>query len=524
MLTLDEVKALSRQDPRFLSLLRARCESSFLDFVVTIFPLVYGLEFKVNRHHRILAKVLEAVYRKEIKRLVINIPPGYSKTELVIILFAAWCFAKEPRCRFMHTSYSDDLALTNSSKVKDIVSSEIFQMLWGWNVRTDSTAKKMWSIEGTGGYFIAAPMSGQITGRRAGVLGLESIFSGALLVDDPMKPEDGHSTVKRTGINRKFRSTVRNRVATEDVPIILIMQRLHKTDLAGFLLSGGTGEKWHHLSMPAKIETEGLQPTKYRADWTHGKPIKYRYDAGPLWTVKHTEDDLQMLMTSDAFDWGAQYMQNPVSAGTSIFAEHWWRYYRSYDPVKEELTMPNGDLVYLEYKSIFADTAMKTEERHDFSVFELWGKMLGRKAIALLDLERGKWTAPDLEDNFKDFILKHQYKINEVGQGIRRVAVEDKASGIGLIQTLNRDVELNQQIEGVPRDKDKVSRAKSGAPSIKRGEVYLPEEAHFLGEFMVELTEFNEFMTHDHDDQVDPMLDAINHMLINGSGGYEAFV
>lgn len=521
MFRIEEIKAMSRQDPRFLSLLRLRMERSFLAFVLIMFPLVYGLPFLLNRHHRVIIRTLERVYGGEIKRLILNLPPGYGKTELVVIMFAAWCIAKEPRSRFLHTSYSDDLALLNSSSIKDIINSEIFQLLWPLKIRTDSKAKKLWTIEEHGGSFTAVPMSGQVTGRRAGVLSLKDIFSGALIIDDPLKPDDANSIVTRQKANSKFKSTIRNRVAREDIPVIIVMQRLHKSDLCGFLLEGGTKEKWHHLIIPADIRETGIQPKNYKKEWAYGIPIKYKAETGPLWTVKHAAEDLKNMELADLFIYMSQYMQDPTNSGMSIFGESWWRFYKTYDPVKGTVTDLDKVIYYLTNKSIYADTAMKTGERHDYSVFQCWAKDRKESKIFLLDQLRSKWEAPDLESEFTDFIKRHQFVQGEVLLGLRAVKVEDKASGTGLIQTVNRNPEIAINIEGIQRNKDKISRAKSSAPSVKRGEVWLPLDAEFLAEFLEEHAAFNEHMTHDHDDQVDCTMDAIHDMLLDDSGGYD---
>lgn len=523
MITIDQIKEQAKKDPRFLSVLRARLEGSFKDFCLVMFPLVYGCKFDLNWHHLVLIQTLERVHRREINRLLINMPPGYSKTELVVVLFSAWCLLKDPRVRFLHTSYSDDLALDNSSKVKDVLQSDLASMLWDLTLRTDSQAKKHWTVDKHRGCFIAAPMSGQITGRRAGVLGIKDVFSGALIIDDPLKPDDAHSVVHRTKVNRKFKNTIRNRVAREDIPIIVVMQRVHKKDLVGYLLAGGLKETWHHLIIKA-LDDPGLCPREYKREWAYGTPVKYNRLTRALWATKHTEDQLSIVRQTDPFDWAAQYQQDPTDTGLSIINENWWQYYKVYDPLQERIQLLDGSWKYLESKSIYADTAMKTGEKNDYSVFEAWGKLQGEETIVLLDLARDKWEAPDLETHFKDFILRHLHNAGFVGMGLRKVAVEDKASGTGLIQTLNRDSALTVQIEGIQRDKDKVSRAKSCAGRIKAGQVLLPIDAIFLGDLLDECLDFNENMTHDHDDQIDPLLDAIHDNLIDTVGSYDSFV
>ena len=74
-------------------------ESSLHQFIEYFFPIMEGVDFIFKEHHSLIIDELEAVYAGDINRLIINIPPGYGKTELVVVLFSAWCLAKEPRSR-----------------------------------------------------------------------------------------------------------------------------------------------------------------------------------------------------------------------------------------------------------------------------------------------------------------------------------------------------------------------------------------------------------------------------------------
>lgn len=112
------------------------------------------------------------------------------------------------------------------------------------------------------------------------------------MIDDPIKPEDALSDVKREKINQRFETTIRNRVNSRNTPIIIIMQRLHENDLCGYLMKTEPGE-WTVLSLPA-IENE--------AD---GKEV-------PLWDFKHTLDELHHLNKINPFTFETQYMQNPT--------------------------------------------------------------------------------------------------------------------------------------------------------------------------------------------------------------------
>jgi predicted phage terminase large subunit-like protein len=511
-LTYDNIVERAKQSPRFLSVLRQRCEDDLLTFVCVMFPCVYGYPFIVSKHHRPIVDALNAIYEGQIDRLIINMPPGYSKTELVVVMFSAWCLAKEPRSRFMHASYSNDLALANSSKVKDIIESPLFTLLWGTKVRNDTSAKKEWSIVDHGGMFLAVPLGGQVTGRRAGVMGLRT-FSGALVIDDPMKPEDAYSRLKREVTNRRFMTTVRNRVAIESTPIIIIMQRLHVDDLSGVLLRGASGDCWHHLSIPVEYDPKN---TDYPKEFTHGKPVAVSLNAGPIWKTKHTANQLTALRNADKFTYSAQYMQCPVISGGSIFDVAAFGSYSSYDGVHGDLLMKDGALVRIRQVAVFADTAHKTGQQNDYSVLAVWGKGVDGR-IYLLDLVRAKLEAPALKQTALALFNKWKHEPGQNTLGVRDVFIEDKASGIGLIQELRREAPQIHVVP-VPRNKDKVSRAYSSAPAIAEGRVVLPVGASWLREFVAEHEDFSPNMTHRHDDQVDTTMDAIQMLLQNNKG------
>ena len=105
-------KQLPDEDPYAIhAVLKAVLESSFMLFVRYFFEIQNGARFNLNHHHQQIADALMRCHRHECSRLLINIPPRYSKTELTVVMFIAWCLAKRPNCQFIHLSYSDELAL-----------------------------------------------------------------------------------------------------------------------------------------------------------------------------------------------------------------------------------------------------------------------------------------------------------------------------------------------------------------------------------------------------------------------------
>ncbi|MEE9302154.1 MAG: phage terminase large subunit, partial [Thiotrichaceae bacterium] len=346
--------------------------------------------------------------------------------------------------------------------------------------------KKKWEIVDGGG-MLAAPSGGAITGFGAGVTGYEG-FSGAIIVDDPLKPYDARSDPLRKKTNDQFAETLFSRLAHSDVPIIIIMQRLHEDDATAHLLKGGmNGEKWYHLNLSNPIP-EKIKP--YSTTFTHGIPIEHNLESGALWPYKHTDKQLKLMEASNPYVYYSQYAQEPTPPGGSIFKEDCFHYYTELPKIK--------------HRFIMGDTAMKTGQHNDFSVFQDWG--YGEDGnIYLLDQIRGKWEAPELESNAVAFWNKHN-KLNGAGR-LRFMGIEDKASGTGLIQKIKTENKI--YVKAIQRDRDKISRAHDGVPFMIMGKVLLPKNAPWIDEYVTEFRKFNPEMTHAHDDQIDPTLDAI---------------
>lgn len=285
-------------------LIRARmCEADGLYFSRYFFKQRTGGKMIVAPHHKVIQETLDRVIDGEIKRLIINVPPGYTKTELATINMMGRGLALNNRARFMHLSYSHNLALLNSSTTRNMIKSQAYQAMWPMSLRDDADSKAMWWTEHGGGVY-ASSAAGQVTGFRAGHM--EDGWQGALIIDDPVKPDDAYSEVVRDGVNNRFNETIKSRLAVETTPMIVIMQRIHYHDLSGYLLRGGSGEMWHHLNLPVIIDNSQAYPEEN----THGIPIQHGLPDGWLWPFKHNESH-RVSLESHRRTFEAQYMQNP---------------------------------------------------------------------------------------------------------------------------------------------------------------------------------------------------------------------
>ncbi|MGR7011001.1 phage terminase large subunit family protein [Klebsiella aerogenes] len=285
---------------------KVECEEDGLYYARYFFKQRTGGKMIVAPHHKVIQKTLDRVIDGEIQRLIINVPPGYTKTELATINMMGRGLALNCRARFMHLSYSHNLALLNSSTARGMIKSQAYQSMWPMALRDDADSKAMWWTEHGGGVY-ASSAAGQVTGFRAGHM--EPGWQGALIIDDPVKPDDAYSEIVRDGVNNRFNETIKSRLAIETTPMIVIMQRIHYHDLSGYLLRGGSGEKWHHLNLPVIIDNSQSYAAQYPEN-THAIPIDHGLPEGWLWPFKHNESH-RVSLFSHRRTAEAQYMQNP---------------------------------------------------------------------------------------------------------------------------------------------------------------------------------------------------------------------
>lgn len=278
-----------------------------LNFTRYYFKHAYNRKFVVGQHHKAIAEALDSVLDGETTRLIINLPPRYGKTELAVKHFLAMGFAVNPRSRFIHLSYSDDLVRDNSKGVQAILNMPQYQRFFP-NVKPSTTNSRKWFTPYGGGLY-AVSSAGQVTGFGAGLVDREDDelgntvedldkvaaagdeFGGAIVIDDPLKPDDALSDNMREKVNQKFETTIRNRVNSRRTPIIIIMQRLHEHDLCGYLMETEP-EEWKVISLPVlSIDEKGEEKA--------------------LWPFKHTVEELHKLRDINPFVFETQYMQNP---------------------------------------------------------------------------------------------------------------------------------------------------------------------------------------------------------------------
>lgn len=492
-------------------------ERSFMKFVQAWFQISQGQKFMCNWHHIYMCEIAEQMVRRERGNTIINIPPGGTKTEIWSIFFPAWThiqdIAKSDRQRYLNLSYADSLVKRNSRRVRDMIKSKEWQELWPCTFLSDMAEEWQIGVNGKVVFeLISKSTNGQVTGGRGGFPGPD--YSGAVWLDDPDKPEEMFSEVKRAKNHRLVVDTIRSRRGDKSkehpTPIGIIQQRTHKLDTSGFVKDGGMGLRFDCVEIPALITKEYIDnlPEPHRTNcWNDVKDSECIRGYYSFWPANEDINQLMDLWEQNEYTFMSQYMQTPIALGGQLFNPDWWVYYG------EGADVPKPS--YFEYRFITADTAQKKGQHNDYSVFCEWGFHEGK--IYLIDMKRGKYEAPELRAEFKMFVEASFAKNDRVQGTLRSVHVEDKSSGTGLIQDLRTDLPVG--ITPIQRNIDKVTRSYDTAPQVKAGKVCLPNNEKWVIEFVAEHSLFTVDDSHEHDDMVDNTMDAVDIGLLNRGGG-----
>jgi predicted phage terminase large subunit-like protein len=421
-----------------------------------------GGSFLPNWHIKAIAYQLDRVRRGEITRLIINMPPRYLKSLTVTVAFTAFLLGHEPSRRIFSISYGDDLSAKHASDFRSIVQAP-------WFKRAFRKMKIRRSVDGElitteSGFRKSTSVSGPLTG----------LGGDLFIIDDPQKPVDAQSELRRNGLNQWVSNTLMSRLDNKQTgAIIVVMQRVHQDDLSGFLLN--SSDDWNVLSLPAIAEVEETIPIG-NGEFHHRQVGEALH---PALESLDTIGKQQKVMGPDVF--AAQYQQSPVPPGGAMIQRAWLRYY----DVAPELG--SGRVIQS------WDTAAKDGAQNDWSVCTTW--LLVDNHFYLLDVTRDRYQYPQLRDTA--LALAERYRPSTI-------LIEDASTGIALAQELNQS--RHCYIKPIPVERDKIGRLYVQQGKFSTGLVLFPRGASFLPELEAELLVFPQGRN---DDQVDSITQAL---------------
>lgn len=342
---------------------------------------------------------LEAVARREIRKLIINVPPGTMKSSLTNVFFPAWVWAEvNPGERFLAVSYTESLSMRDSMNMRRVVTSSEYVERYGDKVRLtrDQNAKGEYDTTARGRRAVRPITSA--TGARAGIL----------LMDDPNNAAEIHSPPHRRTINNTYDQSLSRRGSDPNTfAQVLTMQRLHAEDLSGHLESKGG---WTVLRLPERFEPEHRCVTPLWQD--------PRTERGELLFPEYRDEQAVREAEHDLGTYGTagQLQQRPVPLGGGIVKRHWWRYHApaalldQLPPVRVRL--PDGSEVeavviatpeQFDRKLTSWDMTFKGTAQSNYVSGGAWGARGADRF--LLDQVRGQWGFVETKRQMLTFIV-----------------------------------------------------------------------------------------------------------------------
>lgn len=428
-------------------------------------------------------------------RLLVCCPPQLGKSETVTD-YIAWRSGRRPETRTIYASFSErlgeraNLALQRKFELDRFRRAFPKLQLSGSNVVTQANGQALRNrsiVEFVGypGYFRATTVGGSITGESLDLACLDDVHKGR---------DEANSPAIRDKVWQWVQDDFFTRFSSK-AGLIAIMTRWHVDDVAARLIASDPTIKV--LNYPAVAEAgDG----RSEVDRKNRKPGEALFPE-----LKPLEFLEAMKRQMDPGSWESLYQQRPTVAGGNLFRLDDFQRHR------------HGERRPYQRRMIFADTAQKTGTRHDYSVFQCWGK--GADGVLyLIDQARGKYEAPELEKVARAFWRKHKAADSDQGY-LTQMGIEDKVSGTGLVQQLGRGAD-GIPVKPIKRSTDKYSRALDAVPSIAAGLVSIPADAPFTKDLLSELASFPAGI---HDDQVDPFLDAVTELLLGSGYNWDAW-
>jgi len=378
-----------------LLLVRELTNRSFYEFFKFFWPEYSSEKLELNWHIEVLCDELqelaERVAQSKIKEhdLIINIPPGMTKTAICSIMFPVWCWTRWYWMKFITISYSASLSLESAEYSRDLIQSDRFSSIYpelgikdDKNTKTNfRVVKKIQEYPGRaarvfyGGNRYSTSVEGTLTGFHAHIL----------IVDDPINPQQAVSKVELEKTNRWLSQTLPTRKVNKAVsPMVLIMQRLHQNDPSGYLLEKKK-TNLKHICLPGEIRNYKKQV----------KPVDLllKYDASGLLDPKRLSDAVLTDLEADLgqYSYAGQIGQSPTPPAGGMFKADRF-------PIVETLPISVNFMAVVRYWDK-AGTKEQADGKGSKAAWTVGTKMirLTNGKFIIVDVKRGRWAAEERE-------------------------------------------------------------------------------------------------------------------------------
>jgi len=484
--------------------IRERC-STLTGFVREFWSILEPkAELKIGWAVQAVATHLEAVTEGRIQYLLINVPPGMMKSLMVAVFWPAWEWAlHDSSYRYLTSSYSRGLVLRDNAKMRRLVESDKFKLLFP-HVKLDPSSNAKEKFENLD------------TGNREGKA-FESMTGGRgdrVLIDDPHSVKKAESDNVREGVVQLFKESIPDRLndLTKSA-IIIIMQRLHARDVAGTIIA--EGYPYCHLNLPMEFEltreVNGQQVSGRCVTFDDNGVELFRdprkMDGELLFPERFPAKEVARLKTiKGSYAWAGQYQQRPTAREGGLFKRAWFA-----GKIVDKATLPPEIRDRVRAWDFGATEEGESEGDPDWTV----GMPMARHGadFYVFRPERDRLSPGEV------LRLVVSTAMTDKRGTIVRLPIEPAAAGKFQAEAYVKALAGFPVVMERPRG-SKTERALPAAIQAEYGHIYLvndgpPDEAgvdDWIPEFLDELTGFPRAS---HDDQVDAFADALNQLALN---------
>lgn len=439
---------------------------SFYYFLQAFWHIIVKEDYVDNWHVQYLCDELQGVGELILDRqpkpydLLINIPPGSSKSTIVTVMFPVWLWIKDPTIKAITGSYSLKLSTEHALLSRDLIRSSEFREAFPYLQIKDDRDNKQDYGTNLGGARIVTSVGSGITGEHAHII----------IIDDPLNPREAGSELARGAANKWISQTLPTRkIDKKNTPTIMIMQRLHEDDCSGYWLKNKADLK--HICLPGEVSND-VKPDELKERYTNG-----------LFDIRRLDRSVLDSLKSDlgSYGYSGQIMQRPAPEEGGLIKKHYFPRFSMNDELKG---LP---------RNFYSDTAYG-KEGSDYSATACYSVLGG--TIYLWKMWTVRLTFPDFIRSYISFLKSNQHTMQS------RCYFEPKASGISIVQQLrNESIDGSRinLIEDEPPKDSKITRTMAILPMIESGGIKLLDSENWDSL----LTECAMFPNGEHDDQVD---------------------
>ncbi len=415
-----------------------------------------AVPFVDNWHIGLLSEYLEALYSLQVQNLIINIPPGHAKSLLCSVFFPTWVWIKMPSARFFCGSHAVDLSVRDAVRSRRLIQSDWYQDRFGdvYEMTSDQNVKSRYENNKTG-HRVSVGVDAGWTGHRGNYV----------FWDDPLDKNKKDSVVDRKKSNEAVKSSFGTRGDNpREIRRMMIMQRLHDDDPTGHVIKAMEDDenfpRFDHVVLPARYEPKRFFSTIGKED---PRTIEGELLFPQLFDEKVLRETEALLGPTDA---AGQLQQRPAPAGGNIFLSEWWQDQKNrYDPADRSIY--NKSIA----RWLFWDTALKDLEQNDYTAMVVF-ELLPDYRIFTRHVWWRKLQFPQLSSTIEAEAVRWMFD-----EKLRFCVIEDKASGISAIQTLEQGAteSVSQRIKAFnPGMSSKPARMRQASLWCERGCVLLP--------------------------------------------------